>query len=80
MTDPSPLDCRQAFARLDDFVDRELTPEELGQVEQHLATCAGCASHFRFEQDVLARVRQQVDRIHAPAGLLDRIIERLRAG
>lgn len=79
MTGPTPLDCREVFARLEDFVDRELDPAELEQVEAHLHACTHCAPHFAFEQEVLEGVRRQVERIRAPAGLLDTILARLRA-
>jgi len=80
MSEPARLTCQEAFERLEDFVDRELNPEELRQVEAHLETCAGCAPHFEFEEQVLDGIRRQVRRIQAPTGLLDRILSRLRAG
>ncbi len=79
MSDPTRCTCQEAFARLEDFVDRELDPAELERLESHLQACARCAPHFAFERDVLAGVRRQVSRIRAPAGLVDSILSRLRA-
>jgi len=70
--------CHEAFRRLDDFVDRELPPEEMSLVSEHLETCAMCADEFEFEAVVLAEVRSKVQRISAPPDLMDRI--RLRLG
>lgn len=79
MSDSDRLSCEDAFARLDDYVDRELGAEDLERLRGHLQDCARCAPHFQFEQQVLDRVRGQVRRIRAPAGLLDGILARLRA-
>lgn len=76
MTDDA---CREACDRLEDYVDRELSPAELARVEEHLQACLRCAAHFRFEAGVLDGLRRQVARIRAPAGLLEDIVARLRA-
>ena len=77
MTDP--LDCRQAFERLDDFLDRELSPGEMIQVRAHLEECERCATEFRFEERVLDGVRARLRRIKVPADLAERIAKALRA-
>jgi anti-sigma factor (TIGR02949 family) len=76
MSSPSPFDfrsCSQAFARLDDWIDRELSAEELELVRRHLEICATCASEFRVEGDLLRSVRQKLRRIELPPGLEARI-------
>jgi anti-sigma factor (TIGR02949 family) len=71
------LTCREAIARLDDYVDRELSEAEMGRVREHLETCEACAGHFRAEEQLLHQVREKVRRIAVPAGLLERIQARL---
>lgn len=78
MGDASKLSCQEAAARLDDFVDRELSPEELGEVETHLKVCAHCAPVFRFQEGVLQRLQETLGRIQAPEGLLEQVMTRLR--
>lgn len=75
-----PLSCEEAVARLDDYLDRELTDEEMREVGEHLETCAACAGHFRAEDELLHEVREKVRRIAVPPGLLERIQERLDNG
>jgi anti-sigma factor RsiW len=77
MTDPTELTCQEAAARLDDFVDRELSPEELRAVERHLQECARCAPVFQFHEGMLRRVHDALGRIRAPEGLLASIRSRL---
>jgi anti-sigma factor (TIGR02949 family) len=76
-----PLDrmtCEAAFRRLDDYLDRELSPEEMQRVEEHLRICEICTSEFVFEASVLTGVRRKLQSIAAPPDLLARIAARLR--
>jgi anti-sigma factor (TIGR02949 family) len=69
--------CEEAFRRLDDFLDRRLTPEETRLVEEHLQTCAACTREFTFEASVLAGVRRKLRHLEAPADLLRRVLSQL---
>ena len=71
MTDP--LTCRQAFARLEDFLDRARAAEDNMLVRAHLVLCAQCAAEFHFEQRLLDGVRARLARIQVPADLAERI-------
>lgn len=73
MTSIDPESCAQVFARLEDWVDRELSVDDLGRIEQHLRSCALCASEFHFEEDVTRAVRAQAQRIRLPQGLQERL-------
>ena len=78
MTPSDRYTCEEAFRRLDDFVDRELSPDEQRLVSEHLETCSSCAGEFRFEASVVEGVRDRLRRIAAPPGLLQRVLGRLR--
>ena len=69
--------CEQVFARLDDFLDRELSADEMQLVQGHLDTCAACAGEYRFEVTLLTDVRGKLSRIDVPEGLRARISEHL---
>jgi anti-sigma factor (TIGR02949 family) len=72
----TPLDaftCREAFARLEDYVDRELASEELQRVDEHLKVCEMCADEFHFEGSVLSAIREKLQRFHVPEGLQERV-------
>jgi anti-sigma factor (TIGR02949 family) len=71
--------CEEAFRRLDDYLDRRLTPEETRLVEEHLRTCAACTREFTFEASVLAGVRRKLRHLEAPADLLRRVLSQLDA-
>jgi anti-sigma factor (TIGR02949 family) len=74
MSDPlDRITCESAFRRLDDFLDRQLSPDEMRLVEEHLHICAECTREFTFEASVLAGVRQKLASIAVPGDLLARI-------
>ena len=73
------LTCRQAFDRLEEFLDRELSAEEAARVHAHLQICAQCTREFRFERLVLEALRDKVNRIRVPDGLEDRIFAALES-
>ncbi|MFL5515904.1 MAG: zf-HC2 domain-containing protein [Gemmatimonadales bacterium] len=52
----SQADCRDAMAKLHEYLKQELTPELAAEVQQHLERCRPCFSHARFEENYLAMV------------------------
>jgi anti-sigma factor (TIGR02949 family) len=69
--------CEEAFRRLDDFLDRRLSPEEARLVREHLQICAACTREFTFEASVLNGVKRKLRHIEAPSDLLRRILAQL---
>jgi anti-sigma factor (TIGR02949 family) len=78
MSDHSGLTCIEVFNRLDDYLDRNLTDEEIHQVQRHLDDCLICASEYRFEATILEGLKARLRRIEMPAHLLSSIMVRLR--
>ena len=74
MTHLSRYTCEEAFRRLDDYLDRELSAEEMTLVQEHLEICAGCAREFNFEASVLHGVQEKLRQIDLPASLQARIL------
>ncbi len=77
MSDIDHRSCAQVFARLDDYVDRELSADDLEQVQRHLEICAMCASEFRLEGLLLRTIRDKVRRIALPPGFEARVWKRI---
>jgi anti-sigma factor (TIGR02949 family) len=69
--------CAQVFSRLDDWADRELSADDLEQIQRHLEICAVCASEFRIEGNLLRTIREKVRRIRLPDGLEARVWRRV---
>ena len=73
------LFCKETLARLDDYVDRELSPREMERVAVHLKVCAKCARLYRFERAFIEDVRAKVGEVQVPPELLQRVQVALRA-
>ena len=66
------MTCREAIALLADYLDRELTPEHLAVIEQHLAICAPCRAYFAT-YDKTRELAARVQRVEMPAGMKERL-------
>lgn len=72
--------CKEALARLDEFVDRELAPHEHQQVERHVRLCLCCARKFRFQQGFASDLKAKLARVESVSpGLLQRLRRELAA-
>ena len=70
--------CVEAEKRLQPYLDRMLTSDEVAAVEAHLSACRYCADRYVFEAKLRATVKRCCsDPI--PAGMVERL-HRLRAG
>jgi anti-sigma factor (TIGR02949 family) len=79
MSDRSSLTCIEVFNRLDDYLDRNLSEEELTLVARHLDECLMCANEYRFEATVLEGLKARLRRIEMPAHLLSSIMLRIQS-
>lgn len=71
-----PLDrfsCEEIFRRLDDYIDRELSDDEVRKVEEHLSACAECAGEYRFEASLIEELKAKLRRIAVPPTLFKTI-------
>jgi anti-sigma factor (TIGR02949 family) len=65
--------CEETIRRLDDYLDRELTPHEKQLVQEHLEVCALCASEYAFEASALEQLRDKLQRIPVPSDLMTKV-------
>lgn len=72
------MDCQDCLGRLYTFLDKELSPEDVAEVQRHLARCDGCSDHFAFEERFLDRIRGASVDERAPERLRRAIVLRLR--
>ena len=77
MTQIDRYTCDETFSRLNDYLDRELSPEEMRLVEEHLAVCAYCVLEFAYEANVLRGIRTKLRSIRAPDRLVTKVFDAL---
>lgn len=68
--------CNETMARLQTFLDRELTDAEIAEVQMHLEACPPCLGYFSFERRIRRLVRIKACTDKAPPGLRETIIRR----
>jgi anti-sigma factor (TIGR02949 family) len=73
------IDCREAHARLQDYLKEELTAERADEVAAHLERCRHCFSQARFEESFLLMLKIKSQRTCCPNALKERILAALRA-
>jgi RNA polymerase sigma-70 factor (ECF subfamily) len=74
-----PVLCAEAFSHIDDYIDRELTAEEMEHVRAHLELCALCSTEFAYEEHLLDAVRAKLRRIDVPPAVRSAVAKRLAA-
>jgi len=77
MTKLNRSNCEEAFRRLDDYLDRELSSHEIRLIEEHLQICDWCAREFNFEASVLHGVQRKLRQIQVPPDLVARVLASL---
>ena len=65
--------CEQAFERLDDYIDRELGPEETKLLEDHLEICAWCAKVYKYQRATIEQLKGRLRRVSAPPDLMSKL-------
>ena len=78
MTHLNRYTCEEAFRRLDDYLDHELSEQEMVLIREHLEICAGCAREFNFESSVLKGVGEKLRHADLPDTLQARILALLK--
>jgi anti-sigma factor (TIGR02949 family) len=73
------INCREAEARLQDYLKQELTPELAVEVRDHLVRCRGCFGHAQFEEKLVRLLEQRARKETCPGALRERICDLLRA-
>jgi anti-sigma factor (TIGR02949 family) len=67
--------CPQAWARLSEYLDRELSSKEEALVRRHLASCGECRERFDFEDRLLTTIRERSRTSRASESLRQQVAE-----
>jgi hypothetical protein len=57
-TEVQSINCEQAIARFNDFMDNYLKGKTREELLKHFAECKGCMERFEFEQLLKSKVHQ----------------------
>ena len=78
MTAHGHPNCYETLARLQTFMDRELTEIEIDTVRVHLDRCPPCQQVFRFEEHLRRLVKVRCMGDQCPQSLRDQILARVK--
>ena len=73
------ITCKNCKQALHPYIDRELSDDDIVQVQQHLESCRGCLHLYEFEASLRRLVRVRCLEQTAPDGLRARITACLTA-
>jgi mycothiol system anti-sigma-R factor len=73
------ITCQNCLQALNPYIDRELSDDDIVQVQLHLDGCRGCLHLFQFEQSLRRLVRVRCQEQQAPESLRLRIVACLAA-
>jgi mycothiol system anti-sigma-R factor len=69
------VNCNDCLKRLDSYVDRELSDQELEEVKDHLQRCPPCDDYFQLEVGLKRLVKVCCGQGQAPAHLRERLTQ-----
>lgn len=72
-------DCEDCIRRLDQLVDKELSPPEVEEIHVHLDECGDCTKRYRFQAGLKRLVKVSYQDQKAPDSLRERLRQQLRA-
>jgi mycothiol system anti-sigma-R factor len=67
------LNCKDAVKYLHQFLDKELLPDEIDIVQEHLDRCTNCRKRFSFQGEIKRLVRRSATQEAAPPNLKQRL-------
>jgi hypothetical protein len=70
--------CRKVLAKLDSYIDNELLAESNLEILEHFRACPSCTGEAQQRRNVRTRLQTAVRDVKLPAGLEDRVRQRLR--
>ena len=77
MKEQDQLTCKETLRRLDDYLDRELDPQQMAMVRAHLKECDVCGPESAFEESVFTCIKEKLQDLPLPDGLKDRVLGRI---
>jgi mycothiol system anti-sigma-R factor len=73
------MNCKECVDRLEQLVDKELSPLEASEVQIHLENCPHCTERYHFEEGMKRLVRVCCGQERAPETLRARLREILES-
>ena len=76
--EPHEIDCRHVLSEVYLYLDLECDDDRRDGIRNHLDECSPCLREYGIELEVKALVARCCGSDHAPSGLRERLLVRLR--
>ncbi|GGL30492.1 mycothiol system anti-sigma-R factor [Phycicoccus endophyticus] len=70
-------DCSEVLTHIYEYLDGEMSPEDVARVASHLADCRPCLAEHDLDAAVKEVVRRSCTEERAPAALRMQVVQRL---
>jgi len=71
------IDCQEASRLLHEYLDQELSEENVGKIEEHIHKCEKCIGHLDFDKALRLLLKKQSIQHHISQELKARILKKL---
>lgn len=75
-----PPECEVVVRAIWDYLDDNVTAEQLVEIEDHLAECEHCVAHTDFERELVRHIGTLRRRHSDPERLRQRVLAAIRGG
>ena len=74
---PHATDCGEVLQRVYEFLDGEMTPNDVAKIREHLDECAPCLTEYDLDVALKALIRRSCGCEAAPDALRSKIMIRI---
>ncbi len=67
------MNCNECKDKLDRYVDRELSDDEVFELQQHLGDCPPCADQYQFQAHLKRLVKVCCDQDQVPPAFREKL-------
>ena len=71
------MNCKEAAQLFYEYMDKELSTEDIAKLEEHLKLCKPCLGHFEFDQALKSLVQKKSDQLSIPESIKEQILKNL---
>ena len=75
---PHETDCREVLERVVEFLDGEMTDDDVRRIQHHLEECSPCLREHDLDRALKALLRRSCGCEHAPEDLRSRILVQIQ--
>ncbi|MCM8775810.1 MAG: zf-HC2 domain-containing protein [Candidatus Omnitrophica bacterium] len=73
------MNCEEAAKLFYDYLDRELSPQDVAEVEAHIRHCKDCIGHLEFDKGLRRLLQKKNLAYQLPLDLKNLLMQKLKS-